>query len=133
MKTQEQMYLEFRKEIDEICVPEILKCVTTIPIKNGGKQVGIFCYALQPGHYYIDCLYVEPEHRRKGLAKNAVLFFYEYVKSKEYFIQEIRLHIINENKAAYAFWKSIFELEIIEQNFVDTLYRVKCLNRVRCP
>ena len=118
-------YLNFRKELDKICVPEILKCVSTNLIMHDGKQVGILCYAiLQPGHYYIDCLYVAPEYRQKGLAKKAVLDFYERCKH-----QEIKLHIINENKVAYAFWNSIFDLDPIERNFVDTLYKVRCLKK----
>lgn len=115
-------YLDFRKEIDKICVPEILKCVSTNLIMHDGKQVGILCYAIQPGHYYIDCLYVAPGYRRKGLAKKAVSDFYELCKH-----QEIRLHIVNENKKACGFWNSVFDLEPIESNFVDTLYKVRCL------
>lgn len=115
-------YLDFRKEIDKICVPEILKCISTNLILCDGKQAGVLCYAVRPEHYYIDCLYVAPEYRRKGLAKKAVLAFYESCKH-----QEIRLHIINENKVAYDFWNDVFDLEPIEWNVVDTLYKVRCL------
>lgn len=113
-------YKNFRKELDNICVPEILKCVSTTPIYCDKKQVGIFCYAIQPKHIYIDCLYVEPDYRRKGLARKTVLDFYNNTM-----YGEIRLHIINENKVAYDFWSSIFELEPIESNSVDTLYKIK--------
>ena len=41
--------------------------------------------------------------------------------------EEIRLHIVNKNKVAYDFWNSIFVLEPIESNAVDTLYKVKGL------
>ena len=77
---QIELYTKFRQEIDKICIPEILKCVSTAPIWCDDKQVGIFCYALQPTHLYIDCIYIEPEHRRKGLAKTAVLPLYETFK-----------------------------------------------------
>ncbi len=116
-------YKNFRKEIDNICIPEILKCVSIMPIYHNEKQVGILCYAIQPTHIYIDCLYVAPEYRRKGLARKKILEFCD-IKMPQY---EIRLHIINENKIAYDFWNSIFELEPIESNFVDTLYKVKKL------
>lgn len=111
-------YLKFRKEIDQICVPEIFKCVKTIPICYNNKQVGIFCYAIQPTHTYIDCIYVEPEYRKKGLATKTVLDFDNAI------YDEIRLHIINKNKVAHDFWNSIFDLEEIESNAVDTLYKV---------
>ena len=111
-------YLDFRKEIDKICVPEILKYLKTIPICYNNKQVGIFCYVIQPTHTYIDCIYVEPEYRKKGLATKTVLDFDNAI------YDEIRLHIINENKVAYDFWNSIFDLEEIESNAVDTLYKV---------
>ena len=115
-------YLDFRKEIDNICVPEILKCVSTIPIYRNKKQIGIFCYAIQPEHVYIDCLYIEPGYRRKGLARKTVVDFYNNTM-----YEEIRLHIVNKNKVAYDFWNSIFVLEPIESNAVDTLYKVKGL------
>ena len=113
------LYLDFRKEIDRICVPEILKCVSRNPIFYEDKQVGLFCYAAEPTHIYIDCLYIEPEYRRKGLAKKSMELFYECFNDRE-----IRLHIVNENKAAYDFWNSVFVLKPIEHNFVDTLYKV---------
>lgn len=114
-----ELYTKFRQEIDKICIPEILKCVNITPIWWEGKQVGIVCYVIQPTHLYIDCVYVEPEYRRKGLAKTAVLSVYETFKDNE-----IRLHIINENKVAYDFWNDIFDLEYLEGNAVDTLYKV---------
>lgn len=118
-----EMYLKFRKELDNICVPEILEYVSTNLIFCGGKQVGIFCYLITPEHIYIDCLYIEPEYRRKGLAKKAVLDFYK----KCAFQREIRLHIIDKNKVAYGFWNGIFDIESIEGSFVDTLYKIKSL------
>ena len=117
----EKLYLDFRKEIDKICVPEILQVVNTLPIWYDRKQVGMLCYVENAeGFTYIDCLYIVPEYRRKGLAKHTVNEFLETHKDRE-----IRLHIINRNRVAYDFWTSLFELEEIEGNFVDTLYRVR--------
>lgn len=118
---KEELYLEFRQEIDKICVPEILKCVHTHVIKYEGKDVGIFCYVYQPTHTYIDCIYIQPNYRRRGLAKKAVMEWYKEQKPTE----EIRLHIIKKNIKALSFWMSIFELETIEGNDVDALYRIK--------
>lgn len=118
------MYLKFRAEIDKICVPELLKCFETIPIAEAGEQIGLLCVARMEWWHYIDCLYLMPEYRRKGKGKRAVLNFYENNREKE-----IRLHIIHENKAAQQFWRSIFDLEEIESNDVDALYRIRGLRK----
>lgn len=115
-----ELYLEFRKEIDKICVPEILQCVETIPIMEDGKQVGILCVRDEGEWVYIDSLYIIPEHRRKGLARREILKWFKRQKKTD-----IRLHIINKNEIAYRFWTSIFKLEEIDWNYVDTLYRIR--------
>ena len=111
------LYLQFRKELDKLCVPVIVDKVlkSIIPIQYDGKVVGMV------GGFtdYIDCLYVLPEYRRKGLAKRAVL---DFVKGNLHY--GIRLHIINNNEPAKAFWNSIFELKEIGSNEVDTLYEI---------
>ncbi len=114
-----ELYLKFRKELDKICVPEILKCVETEPIYCDQKKVGIFCHVEQPYFSYIDCLYIEPEYRNRGLATDKVIEWYRKQKKKE-----IRLHIINENKPALKFWTSLFNLELIEENGIDSLFRI---------
>lgn len=115
----DELYLEFRQEIERICVPEILKCVRTTKIVADGKTVGIFCTA---NDEYIDCLYIVPEYRRKGIGTQTVLDWYE-----KHMGNNIRLHIIHKNYPAIKFWNSIFELELIEENKVDGLYRVRGL------
>ena len=119
MNINEKMYLDFRKEIDKICVPDILECVKTRPIYCDNELAGIFCYAYQPSHTYIECIYIKPEYRRRGLAKKTVLDWYKLNKR-----DEIRLHIINRNLPAFEFWTSIFKLEPIEENKVDCLYNI---------
>lgn len=116
----EKMYNDFRIEIEKICTPEILKQVTTIKLIKDDKDVGILCYIPQNGYIYIDALYIIPEYRRKGVGKGAVLNWYEDFKD-----DEIRLHIVNTNYPALSFWHSVFELEAIENNSIDTLYRIK--------
>lgn len=113
------LYLDFRNELDKICVPEILRFVKTTPIMDDGEQVGILCTADQGDWIYIDALYILPMYRRKGLARKAV---------KEWLAKqrkaEIRLHIIHKNKVAFDFWNSIFELDDLAENEIDGLYRV---------
>lgn len=67
---------------------------------------------------YVDGIYVIPEHRRKGIAKKAVM---DYLKSGGVIT---RLHIIRTNTPALNFWKSIFVLEPENDCPVDVLYRV---------
>lgn len=109
-------YRDFRKELDKMCVPLIIGEMKRIePIKADGKIVGMV------GGFtdYIDCVYVKPEYRRRGLARQAVLKFVE--GNLDY---GIRLHIINNNNVAYDFWSKIFELKKIATNAVDTLYEI---------
>ena len=111
-----EMYKDFRKELDEMCVPLILKGLKIIePILFEDKLVGVVAGNLG----YIDCVYVQPEYRRKGLAKTAVLKFVEGNPAKR-----IYLDIINNNKVAYDFWNSIFELREIGFSPVDTAYEI---------
>ena len=118
-----EMYMQFRRELDRICVPEILKCVDTVRIRSeDGKLAGMMCVAKEFYWYYIDCLYIRPRFRRKGIARDVVRKWYE-----EHCDKEIRLHIINRNDIAYAFWTSLFELEELEGNDIDTLYKIKGL------
>ena len=80
-----------------------------------GKVVGII------GGYsdYIDCLYIKPEYRRRGLAKEAVL---KYINGK---IDEgIRFYLLNDNEEGLAFWNSICELKTVRGNSVVTLYEI---------
>lgn len=125
--TDIEMYKQFRQELDDICVPEILKYVLTKPIYYDEKKVGILCYAIQPTHIYIDCVYVLPEYRRKGLAKKSVLELYGEHKDAE-----IRLHIIINNTVAQEFWSKLFVLECIDIGNIDVLYKIVRLQK-ECP
>lgn len=126
IKSTEDLYNEFRVEIEKICTPEILKQVTTIKLIKDDEDVGILCFIRQDEWIYIDALYVIPECRHQGIGKNAILNWYDEHKD-----EEIRLHIVHKNEVAQKFWKSIFELEEIESNFLDALYRIKSLKE-RC-
>lgn len=111
-----RLYKAFREELDEMCIPLIIDDLKVKePIFADGKFVGM----VAGGTDYIDCVYVEPEYRNKGLAKKAVLKFCE--GNYKY---GIRLHIINNNSAALAFWNKVFKLEKIGENSVDSLYEI---------
>lgn len=117
-----RLYKAFRKELDNICVPLIIDELKKIdPIMADGKIVGMV------GGFtdYIDCVYVEPEYRGKGLASKAVLNF-----CKNNFNYGIRLRIINNNIPALNFWNKLFELKNLGGNDVDTLYEIECLKKV---
>ncbi len=122
----ERMYLMFRRELDEMWIPEDIQRMDVRRIKFDGKTVGMMCVRIVGYGAYIDCIYVLPKFRRRGLARKAVLEWYADNDWRD----EIRLHIINNNDAAMWFWKSIFQLEMIERNDIDTLYRIVDFERV---
>lgn len=115
---QIEMYTQFRKELDKLCIPLILseKTMMVQNIMCDGKTVGILC--AYPN--YIDCVYILPEYRHKGLAKKAVLDWFDRYRHRN-----VRLHIINNNEPAKAFWNRLFELKEIESNPIDTLYEIE--------
>ena len=115
-----KLYLDFRAELDRICVPEILKVVETLTIAFENKSIGLFCVANCEHWKYIDCIYIQPEYRRKHIGADVIKCWYKENKDCE-----VRLHIINNNKPALEFWNSIFHLQAMEENVIDTLYRVK--------
>ena len=110
------LYKSFRRELDDMCVPLVIDELRIVhPVIADGEIVGMI------GGFadYIDCLYVLPEYRKRGLARKAAL---EYVDGKLSY--GIRLHIINNNEVAKKFWHSIFVLKEIGNNSVDTLYEI---------
>lgn len=113
-----EMYSKFRQELDKMCIPLILANVWINRIYYEGKWVGMLCTT----ETYIDCIYIEPKYRNKGLAKKAVLEWYDKQKNNPF---ALRLHIINDNTVALKFWNSIFELKVVDRNQVDTLYEIK--------
>ena len=120
MQKSIKLYKLFRQELDNIYVPEWLSNLDITPIKYKGKTIGILC---TKDAEYIDCLYILPEYRRKGLATKAVLKWYEKNKTND-----VRLHIIHKNIPAQKFWRSVFRLIFIEGNELEGLYRVRGVN-----
>ena len=111
-----ELYKMFRRELDDICIPEIVKMNQPQLIEDNGELCGLLCASPD----YIDCIYILPKYRRKGLAKKAVLEHYE--KYKNY---DMRLHIIHKNEPALKFWTGIFNLELIGENEIDGMYRIE--------
>lgn len=106
------LYLSFRGELDTMAFPLIE--ADMIEIYDKGELVGF----LMVENGYIDGIYVEPSHRRKGLARQAVMCYVD-----DYGLPD-RLHIINVNETAKKFWYSIFDMRILDVNGVDTLYEI---------
>lgn len=119
-----EMYFAFRKTIDDYCFPLIKEWATkqkgfiTLYDENDDKSKHNPVGFLIVIDGYVDGIYVIPEHRRKGIAKKAVM---DYLKSGGVIT---RLHIIRTNTPALKFWKSIFVLEPENDCPVDVLYRV---------
>ena len=119
-----EMYLAFRKTMDDYCFPLIKEWATKqkgfITLyddnddKDKRKPVG-FLIVIDG---YVDGIYVKPDYRRKGIAKKAVM---DYLKRGGVIT---RLHIIRTNTPAIKLWKSIFVLEPENDCPVDVLYRV---------
>ena len=116
--TECEMYAKFRSEIEEMYAPLVLKeCDEVIKLNYDHQEVGLLCVKDK----YIQGLYILPEHRRKGYGRKAILdYIKEYGMLKD-------LTILNTNDKAKAFWNSLFELEVIKDNSIDTYYKIKTL------
>lgn len=112
-----ELYKQFRQELDDICIPMILDDdeMEITEILYDKKIVGMLCTYQD----YIDCIYVLPEYRRKGLAKQTVLDWF-----RKDWHRSIYLAILHRNMVAKQFWSSLFVLEEVSSNSVDTLYKV---------
>lgn len=111
-----ELYKQFRRELDDICIPEIVKLNEPQLIEDNGELCGLLCASPD----YIDCIYILPKYRRKGIARKAVIDHWNKNKPCE-----MRLHIIHKNEPALKFWNSVFVLEMIGENEIDGLYRIK--------
>lgn len=114
-----RFYTLFRREIDRYCIPLVLNISEMTPIFHEGRQVGFLSVVGD----YLDGLFVLPEYRRMGLGKKAVL---EWIEAHG---MPRTLHIVNSNLGAKRFWEALFELAVVDENEVDTLYRIVALRR----
>ena len=119
-----EMYFAFRNTMDCYCFPLIKEWATkqegfiTLYDENDDKSKRKPVGFLIVIDGYVDGSYVMPEHRRKGIAKKAVM---DYLKNGGVIT---RLHIIRTNTPALNFWKSIFVLEPENDCPVDVFYNV---------
>ena len=119
-----EMYFAFRNTMDCYCFPLIKEWATkqegfiTLYDENDDKSKRKPVGFLIVIDGYVDGIYVMPEHRRKGIAKKAVM---DYLKNGGVIT---RLHIIRTNTPALNFWKRIFVLEPENDCPVDVLYNV---------
>lgn len=116
------MYLAFRKTMDDYCFPLLREWaqkqegfITLYDNESDERKPVGFLIVIDG---YVDGIYVLPKHRRKGIARKAIM---DYLKSGGVIT---RLHIIRTNTPALNFWKSIFVLEPENDCPVDVLYRV---------
>lgn len=115
-----ELYIKFRMEIETMYAPYVLaECDEVIRIEDNGSVVGLLCVKDK----YIQGLYILPEHRRKGYGRKAI---YDYIDNYGMLTD---LTILNTNIVAKEFWESIFELEPIKENSIDTYYKIKALKK----
>ena len=110
---KEELYKDFRNELDYYAIPLIIKNENFIKLINEDKEIGFACIYGS----YLDAFYILPEYRRKGLGSKVAK---ELIKA--YGIKE--LHIINNNEPAINFWNKNFKLITKESNFCDSLYEI---------
>lgn len=114
--TECELYAMFRTEIEKMYAPLVLKeCDEVIKLNYDNQEVGLLCVKDK----YIQGFYILPEHRRKGYGRKAILdYIKEYGMPKD-------LTILNTNDKAKAFWNSLFVLEVVKANSIDTYYKIK--------
>lgn len=112
--TELEMFLQFRKEIDTMAFPMLKEYGDFIPIMDDNQKVGFLLVV----DGYVEGIWVQPEHRRKGLAKKVVL---DYINNGG----EINiLDVVKTNVAADLFWNSVLDMEQIHTTFCDKRYKV---------
>lgn len=111
--SEEELYKDFRNELDKYAIPLIIKNENFIRLINEDKEIGFACIYGS----YLDAFYILPKYRRKGLGSKVAKELVKKFRIKE-------LHIINNNIPALNFWNKNFKLITKESNFCDTLYEI---------
>lgn len=113
------LFLDCMREVEAYYVDDLLKQLDSYQIYTDGKLVGILL--TQP--HYIHSVYVLPEYRRQGLAKEAVITWY-LNRGDQYVDIPVKLDVVDKNKAAVDFWHCIFDLHVEELDSVSHRYTV---------
>jgi ribosomal protein S18 acetylase RimI-like enzyme len=70
----------------------------------GGRPVGYALYRREPDFVYLRQLYVEPDHRRHGIAREAL----RWLRTNEYAdAPRVRIDVLVDNPAGLAFWRAV--------------------------
>lgn len=67
------------------------------------EVVGVFTSAITPKWYWINNVYVKPQHQRKGIGSRICKFLIEQARQAE---RNILLHTERGNPAAEMFWNA---------------------------
>lgn len=110
-----EMYIAFRNELDSMEFPRMVgeTQIAYITIECDGFDVGF----LLVNKGYVIGIYIKPEYRRRGLARNAVL---EFIKNGGIIN---RLEILDCNTIAHNFWGSLFNLKAERYSATSTIFR----------
>ena len=119
-----EMFKSFRNELDTMSFPALKQMARNEEDSKQGTYTVIMDGEFNPVGFllvidgYVEGIYVKPEHRRKGYARNAVI---GYILNRGLLNT---FHVINKNRTAKKFWFSLFKCHVVESTEVDTLYQV---------
>lgn len=89
-------------EVDGRVVGFAHAVVKLAPEHLGGSRIG-----------HIAHVFVAPDHRRAGLARELVASLHTWLGSKQ--VSSVELQVVHRNEAALAFWKSLgYTLELMQ-------------------
>jgi len=84
---------------------------------HNNETIGYSVFFIEKGAGYIESISVSPDHRNKGIGKQALLFIIEQLKEKG--IKIINLHVRTDNKEAISLYEKI---GFIKNGTVDDIY-----------
>jgi GNAT superfamily N-acetyltransferase len=75
-----------------------------ILFENGGETIGYVLYRRELEFVYLRQLYVVPERRRQGVARDALCWLWQNAWAG---VPRLRIEVLAGNVAGRAFWKSV--------------------------
>lgn len=82
----------------------LTKDYQAIVIDVDGAHIGYALFCLEPEFVYLRQIFVKPEMRRKGIAKNAIDWLRKNIWKNH---PRIRIDVLVENQTGIAFWRSV--------------------------